>query len=163
MPNVNPKVAGDNFYPQYNVVTSQPVSAIIITKGRLYTKGGTITAGDQLVAPTATGFLNGIYQASVSIPVAGTAGENTVDTFGPRSRIALPAKVANMHSGQLVKYDIVNHNVELWTGTSGGITPNELNSIVGRIYKIYSKIDIATEKNITAVGDLVIIDQGEGL
>ena len=163
MPNINPKVAGDNFYPQYNVVTKQPVSAITITKGRLYTKGGTAATGNQLVAVTATGFTNGIYQASVSIPTAGTAGENTVDTFGGRSRIALPAKVANMHAGQLVKYDTTNHNVELWTGTTGGVTPNELNSIVGRIYKIYSKTDIEVEKDVTLAGDLVIIEQGDGL
>lgn len=156
MPNVTAKEAGDNFYPQYNVVTREPVSNITITKGRLYTKGGGAN-GNQLVAVGAAGFIRGIYQAAASIETAGEAGENHVQCYTTRSRVGLPAKTANLHAGDLVKYDIANHNVELWTGSTSAATA-ELAGIVGRIYKIYTMTDITVEKDVTAVGDIVIVD-----
>ncbi len=160
MPNVNAKVAGDNFYPKYSVPHTAPVSAIAITKGRLYTKGGATATGNQLVAVTATGFINGIYQATETIATAGGAGDHTMQCWTVRSRIGLPAKVANMHAGMKVKYDITNHKAEAWTGSSGGVTPNELNNCIGTILEIYSKTDITKRKDITAADDIVIIDLG---
>ena len=162
MPNLNPKDAGDNFYPQYNRVTSESVSAITIKKGRLYTKGSASATGNQLVAPAASGFINGIYQATRAIVVAGTAGEHSVQCYGPGSRIGIPAKDANLHRGQLVKYNIATHDVSLWSGTTGGVTPNEYAGKVGRIFEIYSKDDITVEKDVTEADDMVIVEVGQG-
>ena len=155
MPNLTPKKPGDNFYPQLQRVTTEPISSIAVTKGRLYTKGSG-ASGNQLVAAGATGFLRGIYQATRDVP-AGTAGANRVQCFGPGTRIALPAKVAELHAGDLLKYDTTNHNVELWTGSSQ-ITTNEYAGRIGRIFKIYSRDDITVEKDVTAIGDIVIVD-----
>ena len=162
MPNLNAKDAGDNFYPQYNRVTLESVSAIIIKKGRLYTKGSAALVGNQLVVPAATGFINGIYQATRAIPVAGTAGEHSVQCYGPGSRIGIPAKDDNMHRGQLVKYNIASHDVSLWSGTTGGVTPNEYAIKIGRIFEIYSKDDITVEKDYTVEDDIVIVEVGQG-
>lgn len=158
MPNTSPKKAGDNFYPKYNIVTTEPVSAIEVVKGRLYTKGSDAATANQLVAAGAAGFLNGIYQATASIKNAGTAGQHSVQCFGPGTRVGLIAKDANMHAGQKAKYDTATHKIILWTGTAGGITANEYNSKVGRIFKIYSKTDITKEKSVTAANDLVIVE-----
>ena len=160
MPNLNAKAPGDNFYPKYAVHRDAPVSAIAITKGRLYTKGGAEADGDQLVAVTETGFVNGIYQATETIAVAGTAGEHTMQCQIQRSRVCLVASADNMHAGQVVQYNIATHKVEVWTGTAGGITPNELHIICGRIYRIYSKENIEVEKELTAADDYVIVDLG---
>ena len=160
MPNINPKEPGDNFYPKYAVPETPPVSAIQIVKGRLYTKGGSVPAGNQLIAVTATGFQNGIYQASEAIDTAGTAGQHNMQCWTTRSRIGLIAKTANMHSGQVIQYDIAEHKVEPWAPTANGVTANQANLVCGRIYKIYSQTDITVEKDVTAVDDVVIVDLG---
>lgn len=157
MPNLNAKGAGDNFYPQYNVVTTEPVGAITVTKGRLYTKD----ASGNLIAATATGFARGLYQATRTIATAGAAGANSVQCFGPRSRIGIPAKVADMHPGDRVSYDVATHDVNL--APLSTVNANNLNTVIGRIYKIFTKTDITVEKKVTAVGDIVIVEFGDGL
>ena len=160
MPLVANKQAGDNFYPQYNVVVREDVGAIAITKGRLYTKD----ASGNLVAATSTsGFIRGIFQASRSIPTAGSAGEHAVDCFAHRSRIGLPA-AAGLTAGCLVKYNFTSHQAELFTGATD-LTTVQLTQTIGRVYKIYSKAGVAIEndKKVSAAGDIVIIDLGAGL
>lgn len=161
MPNINAKGAGDSFYPEYEIVTTEPVSAIALTKGRLYTKGSAAATANQLVAAGTTGFINGLYQATRTISTAGAAGANTVQCYGPGSRIGLPAKTANLHAGQLVKYDTTNHNVELFTG-SATFTVTEYASKIGRILEIYTKTSINTPKQVTAIGDIVIVELARG-
>ena len=160
MPNINPKSPGDNVYPQYNRVKSAPVSAIKIIKGRLYTKGASGDTGNQLQEVTETGFVNGIYQPAENIVTAGQAGEHTVDVFGVGSRVALIAAVAGMHSGQKISYNITTHKVEVFTGTEGGITPNEFNLCIGRIFEIKDRDIIETEKDITEADDVIIAELG---
>ena len=38
------------------------------------------------------------------------------------------------------------------------ITVNEYAGRIGRIFKIYSRDDITVEKDVTAIGDIVIVD-----
>lgn len=158
MPLVANKKPGDNFYPQYNVVVREPVSNITITKGRLYTKDSN---GNLVAATSASGFIRGIFQASRSITAAGTAGEHSVDCFTHRSRIGLAA-AADLAEGALVKYNFTSNQVELFTGAAN-LTTVQLTQTVGRIYKIYSRDSITSEKKTTDAGDIVIVDLGAGL
>ena len=88
MPNINPKEAGDNIYPQYNVMTTEPVGAITTTKGRLYSKD---SSGNLIVPTNSSYFRMGMYQATRTISTAGAAGANRVQCFGKRSRVLLTA------------------------------------------------------------------------
>lgn len=160
MAEINPKKAGDVVYPQYARITYEKVSAITITKGRLYTKGAD-AAGNQLIAvASGDSVMRGMYQAMESIGTAGTAGEHRVQCLGPGSRILIAAKAANMHAGDRVKYLTATHNVDVADITSGGVTGAEFQRMIGRIFEIYTKSKLNEKKDVTAAGDLVVVELG---
>lgn len=175
MPRINNKGPGDICFPNYAVVQTMEVSAIPITKGRLYTTGGAVANGNQIITPTAdAGFLNGIYQAMRSISSAGDAGEHTVQFLTSRSRVLLPARAVNMHAGMRLSYNLVSNEVQPWNvaaGAGGSPIGREMFNYVGRIVEVYSatEADWPDKKKLTieAAGagadrkaDLVMVDLG---
>ena len=160
MPDINPKGVGDNFYPRYNVVTTEPCSAsLAVKKGRLYTED----ASGHLVAPTTALeiFKHGIYQATRDFTAGSTAGSDSVQCFGPGSRVCLKATAAGVERGAKVRLNgITGDNlsqVKVWDQDGASLAKIDLHTLIGRVYKIYSKTDITVEKDLTAAGDLVIV------
>ena len=158
MPDINPKGPGDNFYPRYNVVTTEPCDGSLdVKKGFLYTKN---TSG-HLVVPTGALeiFKNGLYQATRTFTASSTDGADHVQCFGPGSRVCLEANDADMPRGMKVQLESLTARDEVkewdWAGTS--VAKSDFHTLVGRIYKIYSKTDLTVEKDKTAAGDLVVV------
>ena len=66
-----------------------------------------------------------------------------------------------MHGGQLTSYVVASGNVQAFvTAGANAITKNEYANIVGRIFEIKSKENIEVIKDVTAAGDLVILEFG---
>jgi len=144
MADLNPLEPGDVPYPQYSVTTTQPVDAIPVVKGVVYTKNA---AGD-LVAVVAT-LVDGIYQATADIEVAGTAGENSVQCLGPRSRMVFTTQIAGL---------IVGEDVYVVPTTTDVTNIVAAALYLGKIFEIYTLNSDSTSKKITEVGDKVIVE-----
>ena len=158
MPIINPKVAGDIWYPQYLVKTEVPIgNGVNVEKGKLYTRN----AAGYLVPPTAAGtnyFVRGLFQASRDVPAALNTddGVNMVDVFGVGSRIGIPAGAA-MPEGAKVKYNIATGKVELLSYSAPPLA-NELFNAIGYVYEVYTKVDIETQKIAAVADDVVVVE-----
>ena len=161
MPDINPKVPGSILYPQsfFTNLTPEPLGAIAITKGKLYTKA---SDSNNIIAVTTSGFENGVYQATEELTPAPTAGEITQQMLGPGSRILLKAKDADLHAGQKTQWNGVKSagatdDVSAWS-VSSSPTRGELAAYVGRIIEIYTLGSSGERKNVTAANDLVVVE-----
>ena len=125
-----------------------------VTKGRIYTKA-TGANGNRLIAPTGNSMIYGAYQAMRTTPAA-AVGENKVQCLGFGSRVGIPAKASGMHSGQLVKLDGHEAVAEDYSGA----VLSGLGSILGRIYKIYTRGEYMEETEVSGVGDILIVELG---
>lgn len=156
MPNINPKEAGDNFYPRYNVVTTEPVDASVdVAKGFLYTKN---SSGNLVKASETTDwFLRGCYQATRGFTASSTAGADTVQCFGPGSRIGIEAAGALVRGDRVMVHATNGKAIAFAEKTAGTFTFEDLNRTFGRVYRIYSRTDFETEKDVAADGDIVVV------
>ena len=125
-----------------------------MTKGHIYTKG-TGANGNRLIAPTSDSIVYGVYQAMRTTPAA-AVGENKVQCLGFGSRVGILAKGNELHAGQLVKLD--GH--EALAGDYSGTVLSGLGSILGRIYKIYTRGEYMEETEVGSVGDILIVELG---
>ncbi len=148
MPNFNPVQPGDNVYPKYAITTTKTISAAFqIVKGVMYT-----TDGNGNLIEVTTDFSRGFFQAmETPAAISGAAGDDLVQVFGPRTRMAFPTQEANMSVGQDVIYDIGNDNV------IAGLKTDVL--YLGKIFEITNlQADNITQKHLTEVGDVVLVD-----
>ena len=161
MPNNAPLVNGDYPYPEYIVVKTMPISAnLAIVKGQIYT----VDANGNLIEPVSTSSVadchTGIYQAMDNVAANVTAGASSVQCLTNRSRIILKAATAGMVPGQEVELDS-SLTVTTPDTCMVAVQPHTL-GFLGRIIEIYTPGTNGATKQLTAVGDLVIIDLGEG-
>ena len=158
MPVINPKKAGDIFYPQFVNQTTHPIGAgVNIRKGRLYTKN---VAG-YLIVPTGAldWFKYGLYQARANVPAALNVadGDNTVQCLGVGSRIGILIG-GTLPSGAKLKYDGDNDGeVDLLT-FSAPPTASELYNHIGYMYEIYTKSSATQPKRVSEDGDTVVAE-----
>ena len=125
-----------------------------MTKGHIYTKG-TGANGNRLIVPPSNSIVYGVYQAMRTTPAA-AVGENKVQCLGFGSRVGILAKGNELHAGQLVKLD--GH--EAVVGDYSGSVLSGLGSILGRIYKIYTRGEYMEETEVGSVGDILIVELG---
>jgi len=144
---LNPLVAGDDPYPQYNVTTTMQIDdALQITKGVLYTTD----SDGRLVAFTTT-FDNGLFQAKATPDaVAVEADEDSVQVLGPRSRMILNDQVGSLVIGE----DVIGV-----AGTANIVTGAKTSAIyIGKVFEIYTVNTDSTKKIISASGDKIVVE-----
>ena len=125
-----------------------------MTKGHIYTKA-TGPNGNRLIVPPSNSIVYGVYQAMRTTPAA-AVGENKVQCLGFGSRVGILAKGNELHAGQLVKLDGHEAVAESYSGT----VLSGLGSILGRIYKIYTRGEYMEETEVGSVGDILIVELG---
>ncbi len=147
MADLTPLVPGNDPYPQYNVTTTQQISAsLIITQGKIYTKD---SAGRLILATTTLS--QGMFQAKATTTTAAVvADKDAVQVLGPRSRIIMGDAVGGL---------VVGEDVLMVTNTSNVVTGAKTSNLyLGKVFEIYSVNTDATRKIITSSGDQVIVE-----
>lgn len=160
MPNQQPLTIGDIPYPEYLVMTTPgPIkNALTIVKGNIYTPD----SSGRLIVPISTSGVadlsNGVYQAADSAPEATAEDTDYVQCLGPKSRIILYCSTAGLTKGSEVELE-----------SSGSTTTADhcmqavqpkTKGYLGRIFEILPPTTGGAPVQITAGGELVVIDLG---
>ncbi len=153
MPDFNPQEPGDDLYPQYNVTTTMPISADLqILKGVVYT---TDAAGRLVdVADVTPLTVKGIFQAKATPEGVGVLlNDDRVQVLGPRSRMILKGLTAGLNPGDDVIIDDTGGQYdEVVEG------PKSSAAYIGKVFEIYTKNSDSTKKDVSEVGDLIVVE-----
>lgn len=157
MSSLTQKGIGDLVYPQYARVDRHIIkNALAITKGHIYTKD----AEGRLIVPVSNtsvaDLTKGIFQAAESASAPSAEDTDTVQCYGPGSRILIKAD-ANLVAGQAVDLKSSSSTTTA-DKVMAGVSPDGKGH-VGRIVEIRAfQADGITPKQKTADNDLVVVE-----
>jgi len=158
MPNVLPLSIGDLPYPNRSVVDTEIIkNALAIAKGKIYT----LDAAGRLIAPVTTSSVADLTKGKV---------QALDDATAPTAEDTDSVQVAKVGSRIILKADpnlVPGQDVDLKAVTStttadkcmAAVSPHG-KGYLGKIFEIYSEGTDQARKQVTADGDLVVIDFG---
>lgn len=172
MPNINPKVPGDLFYPQYSNIVTRTANEDV-KKGSLYTvmreatgvhtntisNGRLVSFGSdsQQVGKIGTNFgnfFNGIFQ-----PLENSKAGKDIQCFTNGSYVGLKAS-AGIGIDDILQWDATNEIAKLTEPHHRDINSphKEVTKNIGRVTEIYTKDQLGEPKPLTDTNDIVVVE-----
>jgi hypothetical protein len=156
MPVESPLKIGDVPYPQYSRVSKNFIKiSVAVTKGNIFT----LDAAGRLIAPVTTSSVadltKGARQAMATVAAPAAEDTDDVQVLAAGSRIIMKAD-ASLVPGQEVELKAVTSTTTP-DKVMAGVAPRS-KGFLGRIFEIYTKGTDGAVKQVTADGDLVIVE-----
>jgi len=151
MAQINPKKIGDITYTQepfWRVISLPIKQNVVITKGALVT----IDAAGRLVLISGTTVTNGMFQPLVTVTAGAVEDTDFVQVACMGSRMLLKASTTTLTVGNPVAITSAHDAVVAAARTSL--------ARIGTIFEIYTRSTNSAKKQVTAIGDLVVVETG---